>query len=204
MWKRIALVFAAICMLVSMVAAHGRLSVPMPRTADNLVVKTSNCGGGDNETPKGIVATATAGQPFRVQWTITADHRGDFDINLSRDGGATFNPVVQNIDKDLRSADVIFDAACDSCVLQWVWKPAEGNYYGCADIKILAAEGDNVVDDDPNQPVPCASTGKLPVPADSKEVMLIHYVQQLHSARLRFSVWLYNIPIYTTFLFSFI
>lgn len=148
----------------AMVFAHARLDPAKslkPRSdADNH--KTGPCGSDDPTTDPTKRTTLIAGESIDIEWEETVNHPGWFRIAFSKDGTTGFdaNVLKDNI-TDTQNGNVtrsdpntyhkykvsikIPDEPCENCSIQLIQvmtdRTPPTNYYSCADIKIVAAEG---------------------------------------------------------------
>lgn len=149
----------------SVAFAHARLTTPAPRvnTTAGTQNKVEPCGALANGTaaPKGQpVAQFAAGATVQVSWTEDIDHRGCYQVRLSRSGNDNDFQILQQVDDPDNPANgATFNAnvklpdgvTCQNCTLQLLQlmnganpcapdaAPAsatQGVYYSCADIRI--------------------------------------------------------------------
>ncbi len=123
-----------------------------PRTDASGLKEPAPCGGAAVDESRR--ATLVAGETLKVEFEETVQHKGHFSISFSPDGatGFTDNVIESNIvdDKDDGNTPHKFEVTftvptdtCDKCAFQLIqFMEGAGNYYSCADVKIVAPGSD--------------------------------------------------------------
>jgi hypothetical protein len=155
--KRLLLV-ASIVLAPAVGHGHALLLNPPPRSPNDSL-KTAPCG-----TPtlaNSPVTTLVAGQQFEVEWMETIDHPGHYRLAFSLTPDAVNPGFDQNVLKD-NIADVgapatykqmitVPSTPCENCAIQFIQcmtansttaACANNTYYYCANVRIVAADGD--------------------------------------------------------------
>ncbi|KXT13640.1 hypothetical protein AC579_4982 [Pseudocercospora musae] len=125
------------------VAADIDYSMTSPLSADG---SNFPCKGYQNDRPKQIVETYTAGSSYNITLAGTATHKGgSCQISLSYDNGATFRVIKSIIGgcplKDTYDFSVPSYAPNGNALLAWTWQNAVGNrefYMNCAEVKVVS------------------------------------------------------------------
>lgn len=168
MFRKVCLVLAAVALPAS-AFAHAELLWPTARAGsgsecdggggDNC--KVGPCGAGLG-TPGGNIITLTQGSSITIQWQETIEHPGRYEIRLSTNGGMVTGQQLFTWALDANRPDnadvangtirnpafqytytmtVPTSGNCNPCVLQFLQFMTNNNlyYYGCSDVRILAA-----------------------------------------------------------------
>jgi hypothetical protein len=155
------LAFAAVALAPALAAGHTVMIDPQPRDLDQSQIKAAPCG--VNTPGVGVRSDYVAGSTITVQFNEYIEHPGYHRIAFSMDGvnGFDDNVLVPMI------ADVVMpdtnplpylvqvtlpNTPCDNCSIQMqscmdgtmppIAACAANSYYSCADIRLLAADGD--------------------------------------------------------------
>ncbi|KAF7185072.1 hypothetical protein HII31_13695 [Pseudocercospora fuligena] len=125
------------------VAADIDYSMTSPLSADG---SNFPCKGYQNDRPKQIVETYTAGSSYNITLAGTATHKGgSCQISLSYDNGATFRVIKSMIGgcplKDTYDFSVPSYAPNGNALLAWTWQNEVGNrefYMNCAEVNVVS------------------------------------------------------------------
>ncbi len=135
-----------------------------PRSNESGLKEPAPCGGAAVDESRR--ATLVAGETIEFKFEETVQHNGHYRIAFSQDGTAGFddnvvkddipddqndsikNPVETPVDlpplyHQFSVSAKVPDETCDKCTFQLIqYMDGAGNYYSCADVKIVASGSD--------------------------------------------------------------
>ena len=159
-----------LAVVFALAAAHGRMTIPTPRTGSSEVVK-SPC----SSTPTIPAANYTAGETITLGFDITASHGGTAAFYLSYDGtpaSATRLGQVYTVSTTgsfSEHVQLLSNQTCTECLLEWIWESNEPTpYYGCATVTISAEPGlEPTSTSQPSETTTPPTTAVPPAPSSS-------------------------------------
>lgn len=128
----------------TLATAHVALSDPSPRSDEN-GLNTGPCG---DIAPGDAPTMYTAGETVTVVWEVGQSHGGSLRIDFATadDAGFEMNVLAMDV-PDADNAPMMLDVElpdveCEACTLRVTQlNPDEDDYYSCADVQLIAAEG---------------------------------------------------------------